>query len=151
MNDSFQQALAWFTSRSIWYFQAGSGCCADELLQAFSCKYDLERFGCLPQANPEQADLLIVNGVVTYKAAPHLRAVYERMLFPKYVIAAGACAISGGLFGPEESYSTVAGLDQIIPVDIYVAGCPPRPESLMNGIIKLQEKISGKERRSVYL
>ncbi len=146
MSDAISRALDWLESRSIWYFQAGGGCCANELLQAFSSKYDLERFGCVPQSSPEQADLLIVNGVVTYKAAPHLRAAYDRMLSPKYVIAVGTCAISGGLFGPEESYSAVAGADQVIPVDVYVAGCPARPEALMNGFIKLQGKISGQER-----
>jgi NADH-quinone oxidoreductase subunit B len=109
------------------------------------CRYDLERFGCLPQVDPRQADLLIVCGMVSYKAAPHLKSLYDAMLNPKYVLAVGACANCGGPFSPEFSYSAVPGVDQVIPVDVYVPGCPPRPEAIMNGLIALQEKISGQE------
>ena len=140
------RALSWARSNSLWYIGTGQGCCADELLQTFGARYDIERFGCVPQVDPRQADLLIVSGMVSYKAAAHLRALYDAMLAPKYVLALGACANCGGAYAPEFSYSVVPGVDRIIPVDVYVPGCPPRPESIMNGLIALQEKIRGHER-----
>jgi NADH-quinone oxidoreductase subunit B len=141
------KVLKWARSSSLWYITTGSGCCADEVLESAGCRYDLERFGCLPQVDPRQADLLIVSGMISsYKAAPHLRAIYEAMLSPKYVLAVGACASCGGPFAPEFSYSVVPGADRIIPVDVYVPGCPPRPEAIMNGLIILQDKIRGYER-----
>jgi NADH-quinone oxidoreductase subunit B len=97
----------------------------------------------VPQADPRQADLLIVCGMVSYKSAPHLRALYDAMLPPRYVLAVGACASSGGPYAPEFSYSVVPGVDRLVPVDVYVPGCPPRPEAIMNGLITLQEKIRG--------
>ena len=141
------KALAWARSSSLWYITTGgAGCCADEVLEAMSARYDIERFGCLPQVDPRQADLLIVTGMTSYKTAPHLRAMYDQMLSPKYVLAIGACANCGGAFAPEFSYSVVPGVDRIIPVDVYVPGCPPRPEAIMNGLIALQDKIRGNER-----
>ena len=137
--------LNWARSRSLWYVSTGAGCCADEVLNCMGSRYDLERFGCLPQVDPRQADLLIVSGMVSYKAAPHLKNLYDTMLSPKYVLAVGACANCGGPFTPEFSYSVVRGVDQVIPVDVYVPGCPPRPEAIMNGLIALQEKISGQK------
>lgn len=139
------RAMKWAQSRSLWYISTGSGCCADEVLNTMGSRYDLERFGSVQQVDPCQADLLIVCGMVSYKAAPHLKRLYDTMLEPKYVLAIGACANCGGLFSPEFSYSVVAGVDQVIPVDVYVPGCPPRPEAIMNGLIALQEKISGQE------
>ena len=139
------QFLKWARSRSLWYVSTGPGCCADEILNLLGSRYDIERFGCLPQVDPRQADLLIISGVVSYKAMPHLRKLYDSMLSPKYVLAVGACANCGGPFSPEFSYSAVPGVNRVIPVDIYVPGCPPRPEAIMNGLIALQEKISGKE------
>lgn len=136
------QLKNWAQAHSLWYITATSGCCADEVIQTVGARYDLERFGCLPQPDPRQADLLIVNGVVTKKSAPELKRLYDSMLEPKYVLAIGACANCGGLFSPDASYSTLAGVDEIIPVDVYVPGCPPRPEAIMNGLIALQEKIS---------
>lgn len=133
----------WATSRSLWYFSTGGGCCADEVISTMGCRYDLERFGCIPQVDPRQADLLIVSGMVSYKLAPELKKLYNSMLQPKYVLAIGACASCGGAFSPKFSYSVVPGVDQVIPVDVYVPGCPPRPEAIMNGLIALQEKISG--------
>ena len=112
------------------------------------CRYDLERFGCLPQEDPRQADLLIVSGMVSYQAAIPLRAVYDSMLAPKYVLAIGSCANCGGPFAPECSYSVMPGVDRLLPVDVYVPGCPPRPEAIMNGLIALQEKIRGHGRTS---
>ncbi len=137
--------LNWARSRSLWYISTGTGCCADEVLNSMGCRYDLERFGCVPQLDPRQADLLIVCGMVSYKGASHLRSLYDSMLTPKYVLAIGACANCGGPFSPQFSYSVVPGVDQVIPVDVYVPGCPPRPEAIMNGLIALQEKISGQE------
>ena len=135
------RALEWARSESLWYISTGTGCCADEVLNTMGCRYDLERLGCLPQVDPRQADLLIVSGLVTYKAATHLRSVYEAMLGPKYVLAVGSCANCGGPYSYEQSYSAVSGVDRILPVDVYVPGCPPRPEAIMNGLIRLQEKI----------
>jgi NADH-quinone oxidoreductase subunit B len=140
------KALQWARSASLWYVSTGQGCCADEVLDTMGCRYDLERFGCVPQVDPRQADLLIVSGMVSYKSAAHLSAMYELMLAPKYVLAVGACACGGGPFAPEFSYSVVPGADRIIPVDVYVPGCPPRPEAIMNGLITLQERIRGHER-----
>ena len=137
--------LKWATSRSLWYISTGTGCCADEVLGSMGCRYDLERFGCVPQVDPHQADLLIVCGLVSYKTVPYLKTLYDSMLSPKYVLAVGSCANCGGPFSPGFSYSVVPGVDQVIPVDVYVPGCPPRPESIMNGLIALQEKISGQE------
>ena len=148
------KALAWARKNSFWYISSGQGCCAEEILQTLGCRYDLERFGCVPQVDPRQSDLLIVSGAVSYKAAADLRKLYDQMLFPKYVLAVGACASCGGPFGPEFSYSVVAGLDRIIPVDVYIPGCPPRPEAVMNGIITLQNRISeeaGRGKETPYL
>ncbi len=134
--------LKWARSRSLWYMSTGTGCCADEVLDSMGCRYDLERFGCLPQLDPRQADLLIVCGMVSYKARPYLRELYDAMLEPKYVLSVGACANCGGPFASEVNYSVVPGVHEVIPVDVYVPGCPPRPEAIMNGIIALQEKIT---------
>jgi NADH-quinone oxidoreductase subunit B len=140
------RALSWARASSLWYLNVPGGCCADEVLESAGCRYDLERFGCVPQVDPRQADLLVVTGMVSYKAAPELRALYDAMPDPKYVLAVGACANCGGTFAPEYSYAAAPGIDRIIPVDVYVPGCPPRPEAIMNGLIILQEKIRGHER-----
>ncbi|MFL5812045.1 MAG: NADH-quinone oxidoreductase subunit B [Bdellovibrionia bacterium] len=140
------KALKWARSQSLWYISTGSGCCADEVLNTMGARYDMERFGCLPQVDARQADLLIISGMVSKKAAPHLRELYDSMLSPKYVLAVGSCANCGGLFGPDYSYSTLSGAHEVVPVDVYVPGCPPRPEAIMNGLIALQEKIRGSER-----
>jgi NADH-quinone oxidoreductase subunit B len=144
-HSTFGKVLRWAQSRSLWYISTGSGCCGDEVLNLVGSQYDLERFGCLPRVDPRQADLLIIGGIISYKAVPHLKRLYDLMLSPKYVMAVGACANSGGLFPPKVSYSVVPGAAHVIPVDVYVPGCPPRPEAIMNGIIALQEKISGKK------
>ena len=141
--------LKWARAQSLWYINVSSGCCADEVLNAMGGRYDLERFGCLPQVEPQQADLLIISGIISYKAAPYLRRLYDAMLAQKYVLSVGSCANCGGLFSPESSYSVVPGADRILPVDVYVPGCPPRPEAIMNGLIALQEKINGRGRFSV--
>jgi NADH-quinone oxidoreductase subunit B len=140
------RVLNWARAQSLDYISTGSGCCADEVLNSMGCRYDLERFGCVPQIEPNQADLLIVNGFVSEKAEPHLRALYDAMKNPKYVLAVGACASSGGMFAPECSYAVKKTVSSIVPVDVFVPGCPPRPEAIMDGLIELQEKIRGNQR-----
>jgi NADH-quinone oxidoreductase subunit B len=141
------KVMSWARSNSLWYIHAGSTCCADEVLNSLGCRYDLERFGCVEQKDPRQADLLIISGVVTEKTAPHLKALYDSMRSPKYVLAVGTCANSGGLFSPQYSYSVKSDASSIVPIDIYVPGCPPRPEAIMDGLIALQDKINGNERK----
>lgn len=143
------KVLNWARAQSLWHISVSGGCCADEVMNSIGNTYDLERFGCVPQVDPRQADLLIVSGIISYKAVPHLKELYDSMLSPKYVLAVGSCASCGGLFGPESSYSSVPSLEKILPVDVYVPGCPPRPESIMNGLIALQDKISGNWRRHI--
>lgn len=138
---SIKDLVSWAQASSLWTYSISGGCCADEILSAQSCRYDLERFGCLPQAHPEQADLLIVSTAATPQIVKVIREIYERMPFPKYVMAVGACANSGGPFTSRVTYAGAEPLDKILPVDIYVPGCPPRPEAIMNGLIRLQEKI----------
>ena len=140
---SIAKVLDWARSNSLWYVSTGAGCCADEALQTFGCRYDLERFGSILKTDPAQADLLIVSGLVTQKSKEALKALYDRMIAPKYVMALGSRANCGGAFARSGAYCVVAGVDQVVPVDVYVPGCPPRPEAIMNGIIKLQEKIQG--------
>lgn len=142
------RVLTWARSHSLWYLHMHMGCCADEVIQTLGAKYDIERFGCLPQVDPRQADLLVVSGLVNRKSAPEIKRVYDQMLSPKYVIALGACACSGGIFSGEGSYATKGGLGDVIPVDVFVAGCPPRPEAIMDGLITLQEKIRGNREAS---
>ncbi len=144
---NIDRVLRWARSSSLWYCSLPGSCCGDEVFHAFGSRYDLERFGAVSQMDPGQADLLMVSGVVTMKAAPHLRALYKSMLEPRYVISVGSCANSGGAFGPNFSYSVLPGVHTIIPVDVYVPGCPPRPEAIMNGLIALQEKIFGYQAR----
>lgn len=142
---SLQSIQNWARSHSLWYYTVTGGCCADEVFSAQACKYDLERFGSLPQSSPEQADLLIVSTVVTEKLAPEIKKIYDAMPSPKYVLALGACACSGGAFSSQVSYAVKNNLESVIPVDVYVPGCPPRPEAMMSGLILLQEKIRGSQ------
>ncbi len=136
LNDVLNYARA----SSMWYLLFGLACCAVELMATGASRYDFDRFGMFFRASPRQSDLMIVAGTLTKKMAPRLKRLYEQMPEPKYVIAMGGCVITGGPFH-YDSYSVEKGVDHIIPVDVYVPGCPPRPESLMEGCIKLQEKI----------
>ena len=139
--DMVQWAQNWPRSRSIWPLGYGLACCAIELIAAASAgQYDLARFGSeVFRSSPRQADLMVVAGTVSIKMGPRLRLLWEQMPEPKWVISMGQCANSGGEF--YDSYYTVQGVDTIVPVDVYVPGCPPRPEALIEGILKLREKI----------
>ena len=134
-----EKAVAWAQANSMWPDTFGLACCAIEMMSIVSSRYDISRFGMERfSSSPRQADLLIVSGRVTHKMAAPLRQVYDQMLEPKWVIAMGACASSGGMFN---NYTVLQGVDKIVPVDIHVPGCPPRPEALMEGIVRLHEKI----------
>jgi NADH-quinone oxidoreductase subunit B len=136
----FEKILNWARAKSPFLLGFGLACCTIEMMAAGCSRYDAqERFGMFPRASPRQADVMIVAGTVTKKIASNVRRLYEQMPEPKYVIAMGECAICGGPF--YDSYSVVDGVDKIIPVDVYIPGCPPRPEALIYGIVKLREKI----------
>jgi NADH-quinone oxidoreductase subunit B len=134
-----EKAVAWAQSYSIWPATFGLACCAIEMMSIVTSRYDSARFGAeVFRSTPRQADLLIISGRVAHKMAAPTRQIYDQMLEPKWVIAMGACASSGGMFN---NYAVLQGVDKIMPVDIHVPGCPPRPEALVEGIVRLQEKI----------
>jgi NADH-quinone oxidoreductase subunit B len=141
--------LNWGRRYSLWVFNFGLACCAIEFIAASMGRHDFIRLGVIPFAHgPRQADLMVVSGTVTDKMAPAVRRLYEQMPEPKYVISFGACSNSGGPYW--DSYCVTKGVDQIVPVDVYVPGCPPRPEALLQGIIRLQEKIAGEDLAARY-
>ena len=134
------QLIAWSQKNSLWPFGSGLACCAIEMIATAAARYDIARFGMeLFRASPRQADLFIVAGTVTLKMAPVLRRLWDQMPDPKWAMAMGNCAIGGG---PFPTYSVLQGVDRIIPVDVYVAGCPPTPQGLIHGLMTLQEKIA---------
>ncbi|HEY3291687.1 MAG TPA: NADH-quinone oxidoreductase subunit B family protein [Anaerolineae bacterium] len=136
---SAEKAINWARTRAIWPMLFGLACCAIEMMSTEASTYDISRFGMeLMRASPRQSDLMIVAGRVSRKMAPVLRNLYDQMPEPKWVISMGDCASCGGVFN---NYAVVQGVDEIVPVDVYISGCPPRPEALIDGILKLQDKI----------
>ena len=135
----YENLVDWARTGSLWPMTFGLACCAVEMIQAYMPRYDLDRFGIFPRASPRQSDVMIVAGTLVNKMAPALRKVYDQMAEPRWVISMGSCANGGGYY--HYSYSVVRGCDRIVPVDIYVPGCPPTAEALVYGILQLQKKI----------
>lgn len=133
----------WARSNSLWPYPFGTSCCGIEMMAVLSADYDMARFGAeVVRFSPRQCDVMLIAGTITNKMAPVLKSIYEQMADPKWVIAMGACSSSGGIF---DTYSVVQGVDEIIPVDIYIPGCPPTPEGVIHGVMRLQDRIkSGK-------
>lgn len=131
----------WGRENSLWPFIFGTACCAIEFMSVAASQHDISRFGAeVVRFSPRQADLLLVCGTISYKQAPILKRIYEQMPLPKWVVAMGACASSGGMY---DNYCTVQGIDTIIPVDVYISGCPPRPEAILDALMKIQKQIEG--------
>ena len=142
MTLSLEKAVNWARKGSLWPMTFGLACCAIEMIAAVSARYDIDRYGAgVFRASPRQSDLMIVAGTVCRRMAPVIRKIYDQMPEPKYVISMGSCATSGNIY---DSYSVVQGVDRFVPVDIYVPGCPPTPEALFDGILKLQDRIMQK-------
>ena len=133
------EVLNWSRKSSVWYMLFGLACCAIEMMQTGGPRADLDRFGAVPRATPRQSDMMIIAGTLTLKMALRTKVLYDQMPDPKYVISMGSCSNCGGLF--QLAYSVCDGVDKVIPVDVYVPGCPPRPEALTEGLLKLQEKM----------
>ncbi|MDT8447917.1 MAG: NADH-quinone oxidoreductase subunit B family protein [bacterium] len=136
---TLDQALNWTRANSLFYMLFGLACCGIEMMQTGGPRGDLDRFGSVPRASPRQSDLMIVAGTVTLKMASRVKVLYDQMPEPKYVISMGSCSNTGGLFQP--GYSVLHGVDRVIPVDVYLPGCPPRPEALTSALIEIQKRI----------
>jgi NADH-quinone oxidoreductase subunit B len=139
LTTKLNEVVAWGRKYSLWPMPFGTACCAIEFMGAVSSMFDISRFGAeLVRFSPRQSDLLLVLGTINYKQAPILKKIYEQMCEPKYVVAVGACATCGGFY---DNYSVLQGIDEVIPVDVFVPGCPPRPEQILDAILKLQAKL----------
>ncbi|MEX0686271.1 MAG: NADH-quinone oxidoreductase subunit NuoB [Balneolales bacterium] len=138
---SLENALNWARQSSLWYMQFGLACCAIEMMATAASRYDLDRLGIIPRSSPRQADVMIVAGTVTMKMASRIKRLYNQMSEPRYVISMGSCSNCGGPYW-EHGYHVLKGVDKIVPVDVYIPGCPPRPEALLEGFLKLQAKIT---------
>lgn len=142
---SLDELIDWARSNSLWPAQFGLACCAIEMMSTAASRYDMARFGMeVFRASPRQSDVMIVAGRCSRKMAPVLKTIYDQMPDPKWVIAMGDCASCGGIYN---NYAILQGVDKIVPVDVYIAGCPPRPEALLDGLIALQKKIRGEKRK----
>ena len=139
VTSTVDDVLNWTRKSSVWYMLFGLACCAIEMMQTGGPRSDLDRFGAVPRATPRVSDLIIVSGTLTLKMALRTKLLYEQMPDPKYAISMGSCANCGGLF--QLAYSVCDGVDKVIPIDVYIPGCPPRPEALTEGLLKLQDKI----------
>ncbi len=137
---TIDKIVNWGRASSMWPMTFGLACCAIEMMASGAARFDIDRLGIIFRGSPRQSDVVVIAGTVSKKMIPIVRRVYDQMPEPRYVVAMGSCACSGGVF---DTYSTVQGIDEYLPVDIYVPGCPPRPETLIEGFIKLQEKIKG--------
>ena len=147
-----EEVIKWGRKNSLWPLPFGTACCAIEFMGTVSSQFDISRFGAeLVRFSPRQSDMMLVAGTINYKLAPVLKRIYDQICEPKYVISMGACACSGGFY---DNYATVQGIDQVIPVDVFIPGCPPRPDAVLNALLKLQKRIDieraprrGQERR----
>jgi len=135
-----EDLLNWARLSSLWQMSFGLACCAIEMMATSASHYDFDRFGVIPRPSPRQADIIIISGTVTLKMAERIKRIYEQMPAPKYIISMGSCSNSGGPYW-EHGYHVLKGVDRVIPVDVYVPGCPPRPEALLEGLLTLQDKI----------
>jgi len=135
-----EDILNWARLSSLWQMSFGLACCAIEMMATSASHYDFDRFGVIPRPSPRQADIIIISGTVTFKMATRIKRIYEQMPDPKYIISMGSCSNCGGPYW-EHGYHVLKGIDRVIPVDVYVPGCPPRPEALLDGLLTLQNKI----------